>query len=344
VDPRQLRERVRAAGRALGLTRVGFAPTTPLPHVEALQRWLELGMAAGMEYMARTTPERHLPRVLLPTARTAVVVAVSCAGPADEPPAAGHGLVARYARGGDYHHLLRQALAPLANTMQALAGRSLQVRIAVDSSPLLERELAVAAGLGFIGKNTMLITPGLGSHTLLGVLLTDLELPPDGPLAGSVCGRCELCLQACPTGALDPYRLDARRCISGLTIEHRGPIDPSLSIDPWVFGCDVCQTVCPHNVGPSAGRHGAAAPPALQGPPSLSLRELLALRSGAHRRLVRGRALARSSRLTLIRNAALVAGAHRRRGELDQQTLCALRALIDHDDDGVRQAVRWALS
>jgi len=346
VDPLELRERIRARGESIGLTRVGFAAADPLPHSEQLQRWVEQGMAGTMDHMVQTAGVRHRPRNLLPEARSAIVTAVSCApGARDGAHPLSLGLIARYARGRDYHPLLRALLAELARAVEQLVGRPLCSRIAVDTSPLLERELAAAAGLGFIGKNTLLVTPGVGSYTVLGALLVDVDLPPDGPDRLRRCGSCTLCLDACPTGALSgPYQLDARRCISCLTIETTGPIDAPIhswpGVGPWVYGCDACQQTCPYNT--HAGRR-VPAHPELVGPATLPLADLLELRSGEYRRLVRGRALSRCSRLTLIRNAALVAGTQLRLGLEDEQIVQALARLADHADPGVRRAAREAL-
>lgn len=343
----ELKERIRQAGHAAGFARVGFASAQPLSRQAQLQRWVDAGMAGEMAFIGRTAAFRHLPAHLLPGARTAVVVAASYAsqGPR-HPHRPGHGRVARYAQGPDYHHVLRQRLEHLKAQVRILAGHEVGARIAVDTSPLLERELGAAAGIGFVGKNTMLITPGLGSYTALGVLLIDLELPPDPRDAVRRCGRCELCLDACPTAALrQPYMLDARRCVSYLTIEHRGPVDASLgrAISPWVFGCDACQEACPYNA--RAGRSPAdpGLEPASPDAASLALGELLQLRSGQYRRLVRGRVLARAPRRVLIRNAALVAGAMLRTAGEYRSLVGLLETLGDHADPAVSQAARWAL-
>lgn len=346
-----VKETIRRAGQALGLARVGFAPVRPLPRRVFLESWIRGGYAAGMDFIARTAEVRHLPTHLLPKARTAIVAAASYAaeGPRFTTPVEGYGAVARYARGRDYHHVLRERLEHLARELQRIAG-PVQYRVAVDTSPLLERELALAAGLGFIGKNTLLITPGLGSYTVLGTLLVELELPPDdAPDPVRRCGRCRLCVDACPTGALvEPFLLDARRCISYLTVEHRGPVElgpsPGDPLGPWVFGCDACQEVCPYNA-----RAGRRAPPdgelAPQGVAAgYPLLDLLELRAGAYRRLVHGRALSRASRLTLKRNAALVSGGQLRAGlRLDDRVYGALDRLGAHPDEGLSRAVRWAL-
>ncbi len=266
-------------------------------------------MAGDMAYMAHGP--RDEPLSLMPEARSALVVVASYAVPDGPAPGPGQGLLARYARGQDYHLVLRKRLEALRLRVCELAGREVAARAAVDTSPLLERELAMAAGVGFIGKNTMLITPGVGSYTVLGVLLLDLDLPPDPP-ARARCGSCELCLDACPTRALvEPWCLDGRRCVSYLTIDYRGEVPAELrpGVAPWVFGCDTCQEACPHNARASAkGLALEELAPASADAGLVDLDVLMSLRSGAYRRLVRGRALNRVPRRAWQRNAALVAG------------------------------------
>lgn len=319
LDLSALRETLRQRAGALGAAACGFCEVEPLERGrEALSRWIETGAAAEMAYMRRDAAARADPRALLASARSALVIAVCYARPGslDAPLGAGEGRVARYARGADYHHVLRELLAALVETLVDAVPEA-ATRVCVDTSPLLERELAMRAGVGFIGKNTLLLTPGVGSYTVLGVLLSSVALPPD-PAAEARCGRCRRCLDACPTQAFgaDGYALDARRCLSYLTIEHGGPIDDARDADaslrrgvgPWVFGCDACQQVCPYNRGT---RHSTEVPvhdrlDASTHPATLSLSALLTQRAGDYRRLVRGRALARASRPQLARNAALV--------------------------------------
>ena len=214
----------------------------------------------------------------------------------------------------------------------------------MDTSPLLERELAVAAGLGFIGKNAMLITPGLGSYTLIGAMLLPLEFSPDSPIP-TRCGRCTRCLDACPSAALRaPRLLDARRCVSYLTIEHRGEIPDSLAgaLSPWVFGCDACQEACPFN----ARAPGRAVPlPGLNRQPltrDLDLARLMNLGKGSHRRLVQGTALRRTPRHQLRRNGALAAGGANPRSPL--QVLQTLHGLLQDHRPEVARAARQALT
>jgi epoxyqueuosine reductase len=236
----------------LGFVLCGFTPAAPPEHYPRFREWIAANLHAGMGYLAdeRAQTMRADPARLLPAART--IIALAVAHP--PPPAAGNfpleGVVAAYALGDDYHEVIRARLRMLCETIDRLAGRRVQSRGYVDTAPLLEREIASRAGLGWIGRNSMLINPKLGSFLLLAEILTELDLPPDPPFSADRCGKCARCRQACPTGCILPDRtIDSRRCISYLTIEHRGPIPESLctSIGCAVFGCDICQTVCPWN-------------------------------------------------------------------------------------------------
>ena len=270
-DALALREAARASTLQIGISRSGFTTADPLgDRIERRRtQWLAEGRAGAMQWLERDRPRRTHPDDLLPGARTAVVVLAGYYdGDHDSLPAPGgcpRGKVARYAWGRDYHHVMRERLDALgawladeAARREAPDVRPVEWRACVDSAPLDERALAVRAGLGFIGKNTLLLTPDAGSYALIGVLLTTLALPPDAPLAPSPthsCGGCRRCIEACPTGAIDhPYRLDPRRCTSYLTIEQRGSIPPDLAarMGDWVFGCDTCQEVCPFNTRPLA--------------------------------------------------------------------------------------------
>src|SRR5206468_4129391 len=211
------------------------------------ERWLDAGYAGEMAYMERTRHQRLDPSQLLPGARSVIAVAMLYA-PAERA-AATQGKIARYAGGRDYHDVIRPRLNTLARFIEGAAGGEARSRAAVDTSAVLERDLAAAAGLGWIGKNTNLIDPDLGSYFFIGVVLTTAELEADAAQADR-CGTCRACLDACPTEAfVGPFTLDARRCISYLTIEHRGSIAAELrpGTGDWLFGCDVCQEVCPWN-------------------------------------------------------------------------------------------------
>jgi epoxyqueuosine reductase len=236
---------VKARALELGFDLVAVGPAGPPEHGPALRRWLEAGYAGTMGYLERRLEERLDPARVLPGAHSVVCVALNYyQGEATDP---SWRPVARYAWGRDYHDVIAPRLARLAELLRDAAGA--RSRGYVDTGPVLERDLAARAGLGWIGKNTMLLHPRLGSWFFIGVLLTTADLAHDEPLADR-CGTCRACLDACPTGAfVAPYVLDARRCISYLTIEHRGDIDASLrpGMAGWQFGCDVCQDVCPWN-------------------------------------------------------------------------------------------------
>ncbi len=240
-----LTESVKDLTRALGFDAVAIGPADPPEHGPALERWIEAGYAGGMGYLARRLPERLDPRRVLPGAASVVSVALNYyQGEAPDPSWAP---VARYAWGRDYHDVMSPRLARLAAYLDEACGA--RSRGYVDTGPVLERDLAARAGLGWIGKNTMLLRQGLGSWFFIGVLLTTAELERDAPLPDR-CGSCRACLDVCPTEAfVAPYVLDARRCISYLTIEHRGEIDADLGgqMGEWQFGCDLCQSVCPWN-------------------------------------------------------------------------------------------------
>jgi epoxyqueuosine reductase len=240
-----LAESVKSLAVELGFDLVAVGPADSPEHGTNFRRWVEAGYAGTMGYLERRLDERLDPRQVLPGARSVVCVGLNyyqgeAADPSWRP-------VARYAWGRDYHDVIGPRLERLAAHLTEAAGA--RSRGYVDTGPVLERDLAARAGLGWIGKNTMLIHPRLGSWFFIGVLLTTAPLAHDAPLPDR-CGSCRACIDACPTGAfVTPYVLDARRCISYLTIEHRGDIDPSLhrGMVGWQFGCDICQNVCPWN-------------------------------------------------------------------------------------------------
>jgi epoxyqueuosine reductase len=277
---------------------------------------------------------------VLPEVRSVVMVGRSYQPSEEvENPANGvPGRVARYARGADYHDVLRRHLLALLAWLQA-ERPGCRGRAVVDTAPLLERDFARRAGLGWFGKNTMLLNKHLGSYLFLGALLVDVELQPDAPHATQHCGTCTACLDACPTAAFPaPYRLDARRCISYLTIELRGPMPEELrpGVGDWLFGCDVCQEVCPWNRKAPPG-----ADPELQGPPgaeALDAVAVLALTEEEFRRQFRGTALTRAKRRGLARNAAVVLG-----NCGDARALPALRRALADPEPSVRDAAQWAI-
>jgi len=234
----------------LGFDAVGIAALAPNPHAAELDRWLAAGYAGTMRYLERQAGRRKDPRRILPHAARAVVTLTNYCHEATPPGSAGTGRVAQYARSGDYHDVLGGRLERLATLLRALVPGA-ATRCYVDAGPVPERELAQLAGLGWVGKNMMLLHPELGSFTFIGVMLTDADLAADLPYGADRCGTCRRCLDACPTSAfVAPHVLDSRRCISYLTIEHRGDFTAAEQelVGEWAFGCDVCQDVCPWNV------------------------------------------------------------------------------------------------
>ncbi len=311
----RLKERARAEGFDL----VGVARAGPASGAENLRRWLDAGYDAGMAWMGRTAAVRADPSELLADCRSVVAVAISYRSslPAStESPPRGRVWVSRYAWGRDYHRLLRRRLLGLGRW---LAGEvpGCGWRIAVDTAPVLEREWAARAGLGWIGKNTMLLNRRLGSELFLGVLLTDLELVPDRPLPEH-CGRCTACLDACPTDAFpEPRVLDARRCVAYLTVEHRGDFQPGMehATGRMVAGCDVCNEVCPWTRRAPADLHPELAPAPHRYWPTLVALESLG--GEGWRKWREGSALSRIPWPEMRRNLAAARRALAAHGELD---------------------------
>ncbi len=256
--PRELANLLKSWALEAGFDRAGVAGLEPSAHGEAFLRWLARGDQAGMGWFERRVEARLEPAKVLPGTRSALCVALQYY-PLDGDDVPENDLwprVARYARGRDYHDVIQDRLKSLEARI-ATAFPGVVSRRYVDTGPVLERELAERAGLGAVGKNTMLLHPEGGSWFLLGELFLSLDLAPEIPLA-DLCGTCTRCLEACPTGALaEPYRLDSNRCISYWTIEHRGPFpDPVREmVGDWVFGCDICQEVCPWNSAPVGADH-----------------------------------------------------------------------------------------
>jgi len=327
-----LTEAVKTRAMELGFDRVAVGPAGGPPHAEAFERWLDAGYGEGMEWIGETRAERLEPARLLPGVRSAVVVALQY-GPRDDDPS--WDVVSRYARGADYHDVMRPRLHVLRDYLREAGGAA--CRASLDTSAVLERDLAAAAGLGWIGKNTNLIAPRAGSYFFIGTVLTTADLVADGPVADH-CGTCTACLDACPTQAFTaPWVLDARRCLAYLTIEHHGDVADEWKphVRDWLFGCDVCQEVCPWNRKAPPARDPALEPSA----PLPALDTLLTLDDAAFRARFRGTAMSRAKRAGLARNAALVLG---NRG--DRTAAPALRDALADPDVGVRKAAAWALA
>ena len=245
--PMQRETELKRKALELGFDAVGIARLDANPHADALGRWLEAGYAGTMTYLHRQVAKRKDPRLIMPGARSAVVTLTNYFHSSGT---LGSVRVAQYAWSTDYHRIIGPRLEQLAAAIAELVPGA-KSRSYVDAGPVPERDLAQQAGLGWIGKNTMLIDPAIGSFTFIGTVLTDADLEPDPPFAADRCGTCSACLDACPTAAFPaPHTLDARRCISYLTIEHRGALTLTEhdQIGEWLFGCDICQDVCPWNV------------------------------------------------------------------------------------------------
>jgi epoxyqueuosine reductase len=340
-----LTQEILSHARLLGFDLVGIAPVGSPGHFEAFEAWLAAGRHGEMAYMANRPSLRADPDQLAAGARAIIVVGANYhAGPRPDPadPSCGH--FARYAWSADYHDVFRSALHGLDAFIRARSGRNEHGKACVDTAPLLERAFAAQAGVGFVGRNTCLITPGLGSWTFLGALLVpeslDLTAAPITPgRVAAGCGRCSRCLNACPTGALvAPYVLDARRCISYLTIELRGsiPIDLRPRIGNWIFGCDICQQVCPYNrAAPDAG-WPALAPDRTR--TALPLLDLLALGEADFRVRFRGTPVLRAKRRGLVRNACVAAG-----NWGNPAAVPILARLLEDLEPAVRGHAAWAL-
>jgi epoxyqueuosine reductase len=323
----------------LGFERAGIVALEPPRHLEELRRWLALGRHGEMAYMARHQEVRADPRRLRPGASSAVVVAMSHR-PADDDGRPGG--FARYARGSDYHRLIRRRLAELGRFVEGELGGGAAVapRAFTDSAPILERDLAQRAGLGWLGKSANVIDQELGSYLFLGELLVGRELPSLTRSAPDRCGTCTACLEACPTGAIvAPFEVDARRCISYLTIELRGPIPQELRplVGDHLFGCDICQLVCPWNGKAPPLSEAAFRPrPELLG---LSAAAVLRLDEREFDRIFAGMAVRRAGRAGLARNAAVVLG-----NAGDGRALPDLVAALREDPSAlVRGHAAWAL-
>ena len=340
-------QRLKDRAAALGFNLVGLTPAAPSPHLLAYLRWLEAGQQAEMDYMQRPdrVARRRDLRAILPSVRSLVIAGLDYHS-LHLPPQAlddpGRGRIAAYAWGQDYHRVMLPRLKELAEWMRAESGVETHSRAYVDTGAVLERSHAQQAGLGFTGKNTMLIHPRRGSDFFLGEVLTEAEFDVyDQPQREGLCGRCARCLNACPTQAFpQAYVLDANRCISYLTIEHRGWIERTLrdKLGNWVFGCDICQVVCPWQRFAVETRESAFFPIDLDraAPP---LEQLLALTPAGFIGRYGGSALERTGRDQLARNACLAAA----NGQ--QAHLAPLLAkLLDDASPIVRGHAAWALA
>jgi epoxyqueuosine reductase len=376
VTGAELAEAVRREAGGLGFGLVGITAPEPTEHMRFYRAWLAAGHHGVMAYLARrdaVARRADLERTM-EGVRSVVVVGHEYDQP--DPPGVpedpSRGVIARYARGGDYHKVIKKKLRALARAIDGLAGGGVTARAYVDTGPILERDLARRAGLGWFGKNTMIIHPGKGSYFFLGVLLLDIDLPVDSPFEADRCGTCTACVEACPTGALlgrdesGAPVMDATLCISYLTIEHRGPIPVGLRarLSNRVFGCDICQEVCPWNErfsevaeerayaarGPAEGEHlteggkvldASMSFPGTDGP---RLVDLLRMDRATWNAFAQGSALRRAGYGGLRRNAAIALGnwlAHT--GRQEPEAVQALSEVRSDEDPVVAECAAWAL-
>lgn len=335
--PDPLETRLKREATRLGFALTGIAPATVDDGFARYDRWLAAGFAGEMTYLHDHRDHRRRPDAVLPGVRSVLMLALEY--PAGDPPASDSpvGRVAKYARGPDYHRFTWDRLNALAAWLTREVPGSTAQGVA-DTAPLLERDFARRAGLGWVGKNAMLINKHRGSFFFLAGLLTSVELSPDPPHEPSHCGTCTACLDACPTAAFPvPGVVDARRCVSYLTIELRSAIPEELraGVGDWLWGCDVCQDVCPWN------RDAGGRDPVFPGDPALGALdpvELLGLSDADFRRRFRGTVFFRGRRSGLLRNAAIVLG-----NAGDSRAIPALERAAADADEVVADAARWAL-
>jgi epoxyqueuosine reductase len=352
-----LPEALLQAARAAGFVLAGLCDAEPTSRARELADWLSAGKQGSMAWLADDVAARSDPGVLVPGARSLLVVADQYAdGSPDPPREPSQGRVARYARGADYHRAIKRRLHPICDALRARFPQH-AFRAFSDIEPVLEREHAARARLGWVGKHTLVINPAAGSYLLLGGMITTLHLPAPAPglAAGTLqpgpvadhCGTCTRCIDACPTRAITPYRVDASRCISYLTIERRGVIPPDrhTDLDNWLFGCDLCQEVCPHNRPSAAERRGPqVAGHYAQRRDAIALLDLLGWSPEDRARHLSGTALKRARFEMLKRNALIAAG-----NALVQRADPALRAAVErcasdpHEPELVRQTARDVL-
>jgi epoxyqueuosine reductase len=372
-----LTQAIKAEARRLGFQLAGVTTPDPPPHFAFFQDWLAAGREGEMAYLAaeRSRQRRADPRLILSECRSILVLGIRYPAPETEETGPDHpsaslrmtsagsgegpetevgnsepdqilGRVASYAWGADYHEALPERLQALVTFIEAQVGQPVPNRWYTDTGPILERDLAQRAGLGWIGKNTCLIHPGLGSYFLLAEVLLGIDLEPDTPFESDHCGSCTRCIEACPTGCILPDRtLDATRCISYLTIELKGPIPQELrpQIDGWVFGCDICQQVCPWNLrfaGPEGDPEFAPRPPA---PRPALIQELTLTSEEFNRRFSLSRRsrspVKRAKRRGYLRNVAVALGNSRSPAAVQALS----RAMEGDEEPLVRGHAAWAL-
>ncbi len=340
-----LTQTIKDKARQLGFVLTGVTLPDPPPHYSTFEHWLAQGHHGAMDYLAtdRSRARRADPREILPECKSILVLATTYPSPSGRgmSEGQGEGKIAAYARGLDYHHVLPARMKELVQFIEEQVGGPVKNRYYTDTGPILERDLAQRAGIGWIGKNTCLIHPRQGSYFFISEILLDLELEPDPPFVTDHCGTCRRCIEACPTGCILPGRtLDAARCISYLTIELKDdiPIELREKIGDWAFGCDVCQMVCPWN------RFAVEGDPAFE-PPSSSLRtpphtltEELALTPQAFNQRFKRTPIQRARRRGYLRNVAVALG-----NTGGMHALPVLQNALNDEEPMIREHAGWAI-
>jgi epoxyqueuosine reductase len=340
-----LTQAVKEEAHRLGFQLAGVTNPDPPPHRNVFERWLAEGRQAEMSYLAveSTRQRRANPRLILPECRSILVLGMHYAPSHSASPQPGKrlGRVASYAWGRDYHLVLPDRLKALVAFLNRQLGQEIPNRWYTDTGPVLERDLAQRAGLGWIGKNTCLIHPAQGSYFFLAEIFLGIELAVDPPFQADHCGTCTRCIEACPTGCILPDRtLDARRCIAYQTIELKGAIQQELrrNLGEWVFGCDICQQVCPWNKRFASTEVDPAFAPRA-GMPWLDLAQAASLTPQAFNRFFKDSPIQRTKRRGLLRNAAVILG-----NQADPSSIPVLRENFLHDPEPlVRGHAAWAL-
>ncbi len=337
-----LTEQIKHKAADLGFELVGIAPVEPVPELSFYRDWIEAGYAGKMAYLERSADKKSDIRQVVPEAKSVIVCAKFYHAPQPlsvEKEDRDCGWISRYAWGDDYHDLLQKKLFELIDFLQAEAPEPVLTRAYVDTGPVVDRVFAKYAGIGWFGKNTCIINQKLGSWFFLGEIITSIELDYDHP-APDRCGSCQRCIDACPTDALlEPYVLDSRRCISYLTIELRDdiPVETRAGIGNHVFGCDICQDVCPWNNRAQSTRDPEFQPrPGLLAP---RLDELASLTVEQFRARFKGSPIKRAKYKGFLRNVAVAMGNSR-----NQQFLPILEELLQDDEPLIAEHARWAKS
>lgn len=340
-----LKSTIQEKARQLGFILAGVTTPDPPPHYSTFEQWLAEGQHGTMDYLAtdRSCTRRANPREILPECKSILVLATPYPSPSGRGQGDGEllGEVASYALANDYHDVFPARMQELIQFIEGQVGHPVTNRWYTDTGPILERDLAQRAGIGWIGKNTCLINPKKGSYFLLSEILLDLELEPDLPFVTDHCGTCTRCIQACPTDCILPNRtIDARRCISYLTIELKDdiPIELRDKIGDWVFGCDICQDVCPWN------RFAVDGDPAFEASPSTSPRALpslteeLSLTPQSFNQRFKGSPIKRSKRRGYLRNVAVALG-----NVGDIHALPVLQNALNDEEPMIREHAQWAI-